>query len=61
MLLQKLKDQTCNAKNRRSGEMANPIFEIYKKYVMSHGKHMFKTQYDIDMATMCAYPSSNYA
>ena len=27
---------------------------------MPHGKNMFKIEYDMDMAKMCAYPSSKY-
>ena len=57
----KLKDQICNAQNRRSGEMANRLFETYTNTFMPHGKHMCKTSSDMDMATMCTYPSSKYA
>ena len=28
---------------------------------MPYGKNMFKTEYDMAMATICAYPSSKYA
>ena len=31
-----------------------------QNYVMPHGKHMFKTASDMEMETMCAYPSYNY-
>ena len=37
--------------------MANPLFETYKNNFMPHGKHMFHTSYDMEMATMCAYTS----
>ena len=47
--------------NRRSGEMVNCLFGTYKKYFMPHGKHMLQSESDISMATMCTYPSSNYA
>ena len=60
-LFEKLKYKSCNAKKRRSVEMLNHIFDTYKNYVMPHGKNMFKTEYDMDMATICAYPSSKYA
>ena len=50
---EKLKDQSFNAQNISSGEMANHLFETYKNYVMPHGKHMFKTASDMAMATMC--------
>ena len=49
------KDQSCNAKTRRSDEMDNSLFDTYKKYVIPHGKHMFQTAYDMAMSTMCAY------
>ena len=41
--------------------MINSLFETYKNYVISHGKHMFQSEYDMVMATMCAYQSHNYA
>ena len=28
---------------------------------MPYGKHIFQTSSDMEMATMCAYPSSKYA
>ena len=36
--------------------MANRIFETYKNSAMPHGKHIFKTSYDMAMETMCSYP-----
>ena len=59
--LEKTKDKSLNAKNRRYVEMPNRYFEIYKKTVMSHGKHMFHTSSDITMAIICACPSLKYA
>ena len=56
-----IKDQSCNAQNRSSSEMANPLLETYKSLVTPYGKHMFQTAYNMAMATMCAYPLSNYA
>ena len=41
--------------------MANSLFETYKNTVTPHGKHMFETAYDMEMATMCVYPSYKYA
>ena len=58
---EKLKDQSCNAQNRRSGETENHLFETYKNTVMPHGKHIFQIAFEMSMATMCAYPSSKYA
>ena len=40
-----------------SDEMDNYIFETYNNYIMPHGNNMFKTAYDMDMTTICAYPS----
>ena len=57
----KLKDKIYNAQNRRSGEIYNHLFNTYKNYVMPHGNNMFQTEYGMVMATMCAYPSYNYA
>ena len=54
-VLKKLKDQICNAQNRRSSEMSNCLFETYKISYMPHGKHMFPTAYEIVMSKMCAY------
>ena len=41
----KIKDKSQNAQNRRSGEMANCIFETYKNSVMAHGRHIYHTVY----------------
>ena len=56
-----LQDQSCNSQMRTFGEISNHVFETCKNYVMPHGKHMFKTSYDMAMATMCIYPSSKYS
>ena len=60
-IIEKLKYQILHALNRRSGEMGNHLFETYKHYLMSHGKNMIKIESDIDMATLWAYPPSEYA
>ena len=54
-VVSKLKDRIFNAKNRKSGEMENRLFETYKNSVLTHVNHMFPTAYDIAMATMFAY------
>ena len=59
-LFEKLKYKSFNAQIRRSVKMVNHIFDTYKNYFMPHGKNIFKTEYDMDMAKMCAYPSSKY-
>ena len=59
--MKKIKDQSCNEKNRRSGETANHIFETYKNSVMTHGKHKLKIASEMSMAKICAYPSFRYA
>ena len=40
----KLKVQSCNAQNRRFGEMVNSLFKMYKNTVIPHEKHMFQTE-----------------
>ena len=57
----KLKYQSCNLQNRRSGDMANLLFETYNNSVTPHGNHIFPTSYNTAMETMCTYKSSNYA
>ena len=57
---EKTQDQICNSQKIRSGEMSNNLFEIYKHYVTPHRNHMFQTESDIAMVTMCEYIPSNY-
>ena len=59
--MKKIKDQICNAQNRRSGEMMNNIFETYKNSVMPHGKHMLRIAYVMAISTICTYPLSKHA
>ena len=59
--LEKLKDKRCSAQDRRSGEMANHLFETYKNTFMPHGNHMFQTAYDTIMENLFTYPSSTYS
>ena len=59
--LKKLKDQGCNAQNRRFGEITNCLFESCKNSSILHGKYIVKTASDMAMATMCVNPSSKYA
>ena len=56
VLFEKLKDKSCNKQNRKSGEMANRVFEKYKNSTMPHGKHIFKTAYDMAMSKMFTCP-----
>ena len=37
------------------------LFETYKTTVIPYGKHMFQTESDMVMSTICAYLSSKYA
>ena len=60
IIFEKLKYQSCNTQNIRSVRISNHLFETYKNYFMTHGKHMFQTASDTAMAKMRAYPSSNY-
>ena len=48
-----LKDHSCNAQNRRSGEMSNHLINKYKNTVIPHGEHVFETATETEMATMC--------
>ena len=57
----KIKDHSCNAQNRRSGENPNHLFETYKNSVIPHGKNVFQTAPGMVMIKLCVYPSSNYA
>ena len=41
--------------------MANSLFEIHINNVMPHKNNVFKTASYMDMAKMCANPSSKYA
>ena len=59
--LKKLKYQSQNDQNRRSGEKANSIYETYKNTVMPHGSHIYAKVFDMEKATMCEYPQSDHA
>ena len=39
-----------------SGEKANHIYTTYKNIVMPYGSHIYAKSYDMENATMCAYP-----
>ena len=41
--------------------MGNSLFETYKNSVMTHGRHIYATESDMDMAKMCAYPPPQHA
>ena len=45
--LKKIKDQSQNTQNRRSGEKSHPVYEIYKKTVMPHGRHIYTKAADM--------------
>ena len=60
-LSKKLKYQSQNSQNIRSGSINNHIFDTYKNSVMTHGLHRYQTAPDMDMAKMCAYPQSHHA
>ena len=42
-------------------EKNNRLFETYKKYVMTHGNHIYATASDTTMAKICAYPPYQHA
>ena len=43
-LFEKIKDQSCNSKNRKSGEMANHVVETYK-ILPCHMVNIYSTQH----------------
>ena len=53
--MKKFKYLSQNSQSRRSGEIANCLFETYEKSAMPHGRHIYETEPDMTMATMCAY------
>ena len=59
--LKRLKDKSQNDQSRRSGERAHQIYTTYKNRVMPHGSHIYATASDMENATMCAYPQSEYS
>ena len=50
----KLKEQSCNGQNRRSGEMKN--IETYRNTVVLYGSHIQKTATYISMVMLCHFP-----
>ena len=58
--LKKLKDQSQNDQNRRSGEKSNCIYETYKNTVMPHGRHIYAKASDMAKAKICEYPQSDH-
>ena len=59
--LKKLKDQSQNDQNRRSGGKSNCIYEKYKNTFMPLGNHIYAKTSDMEKAKMCAYPQSDHA
>ena len=59
--LKKIKYQSQNAQNKKSGEKSHHIYETYKNTVMQHGRHIYAKSSDMAHATMCAYPQSDHA
>ena len=59
--LRKLNNLSKNAQNRRSGEKSDHLFETYINSVIPHGRHIYVTEVDMAMATMCAYPPYQYS
>ena len=59
--LEKLMDHIQNDQNRRSGKKKILIYETYKNKVMPHGRHIYAKAYDMEKATMFAYPQSNHS
>ena len=61
MVFEKLKYQSQNSQNRRSGKKENYIYETYKNTVMPHGRHIYAKASDMKKATICVYPKSDHA
>ena len=61
VVYKKLKDQSQNAQNRRSGGKSNRIYETYKNTVMPHDSHLYAKSYDMAKLTMCVYLQSYHA
>ena len=59
--LRKLKNLIQKAQNIKYSENDNGLFETYKDFVMPHGRHIYATSADTDMATMCAYTLYQHA
>ena len=60
LVFKKLKDQSKNSQNRRSGEKSNCIYETYKNTVMPHGRHIYAKASDMAKAKICEYPQSDH-
>ena len=58
--LRQLKYRSHNVQNRRSGEIESLIFETHKNDVRYHGFHIQNTASDMEMATICPYPSVHH-
>ena len=61
MNLKNLKDKRQNAQIRSSGEKLHHIYETYKNTVMSHGRHIYAKESDMEKSKMCTYPQSDHA
>ena len=59
--LEKLKYQSQNAQNRRSGKKSNCVYETYINTVMPHGRHISAKASNMANSTMCAYPQFDNA
>ena len=58
--LNKLKYQSQNYHNRKSGELESRIYDTYEIYVMTHGHHIHKTSPDMEIAIICDFPSDQH-
>ena len=61
IIIKQFKDQIQNSKNRRSGGKSFRIHETYKITMMPHGSHIYAKEFDMEKATICAYPHSDHA
>ena len=56
-----IKDQSQNKQHIMSGKIVSRIYNTYKNYVIENGRHIYKTLVDMDIATMCDFPSNQHA
>ena len=59
--LKQLKNRRKNTQNRRSGEIASRVFEIYKNYEIPHGCHTQNTTVDLATEKICSCTSIHHA
>ena len=59
--MKKIKDQSNNVKNRRSGKIESRNFEAYKNAVRPHDLNVHNTESDISISKICHFTSVHHA